>query len=397
MEKKINVVHVGISGVPFGKSAAINRCLGIYSILDKAGFNIITINNRAADYIKNSIKVDKKGQHSNVSYYYTTPSPYKPNTFIKRRLYNFLGRFNEFFLIFKLGFKKEIDIMFFYPEGDFFELIFYRFFSKLFSFPLISHYVEYRSSFESRKKTWLRINDALFDKYFMYCIDGAIPISEFLIDQIKTKKEKLPILKIPPLVDFKLFENDNSNNAKKYFLYVGSISYYKAIEIILASFGLIKNNEYYLYLIVHGSGIEKLYEELKKHPKKDFIKIYSGLEYGELVQYYKNAQALLIPLSNTIKDTARFPQKISEYLASRNPIITTNVGEIVYYFNDSVNALIADEDTPLELSEKMNYVIENPIKAIEIGKNGYEVGLKYFDSNSYAVDLKFFVSKLINT
>jgi len=396
MEKRINVVHVGISGVPFGKSAAINRCLGIYSILNKEKFNIFAINNRAANYAENTSKVDRKGRHSNISYQFTTPTPYKPNTFFKRRLYNFLGRINEFFLLFKRGFKKEIDVMFFYPEGDFLELIFYRFFSKLFGFPLISHYVEYRSSFEGRKKRRLKINDALFDKYFMHFIDGAIPISEFLIDQIKTKKEKLPILKIPPLVDFKLFAKNKNNKTTKYFLYVGSTSYYKAIETILASFQLVDNSEYFLYLVIHGSGMEKLRDTLKKHPKNNLIKMYSGLEYTELVQYYNDAQALLIPLSNTIKDIARFPQKISEYLASKNPIITTNFGEIEYYFKDKSNALVAKTDSASELSIKMNYIIDNPNEAKTIGLNGYKMGLKSFDSNAYTESLKKFVMKFIN-
>jgi len=397
MKRKMNLVHVGISGIPFGKSASINRCLGIYSILQETDFNILVINNRAAKYSEKSNKIQKKGFHSNISYQYTTPTPYKPNTFLKRRLYNFLGRINEFFLIFKLGFKKEIDVMVFYPEGDFLELIFYRFFSKLFGFPLISHYVEFRSSFEHRQKGWPRINDLLFDKYFMYFIDGAIPISEFLINQIRLKKERLPFLKVPPLVDFKLFLNGTENKDEKYFLYVGSTSYYNAIKTILDSFDLISNKEFYLFLIIHGPGINKIKDRLKVHPKNKLIKIFSGLAYEELVAYYKNAQALLIPLSDTLKDKARFPQKISEYVASKNPIITTNIGEMGYYFEDGINALIAKDDTPLALSEKMNFVIKNPSKAAEIGKNGYEVGLKYFDSNSYAVDLKRFVLKLINT
>ena len=52
---------------------------------------------------------------------------------------------------------------------------------------------------------------------------------------------------------------------------------------------------------------------------------------------YKNATAHLIPLSNSIQDTARFPNKISEYLASAKPIITTDVGEIKHYFKDMDN------------------------------------------------------------
>ena len=396
MEKKINVVHVGVSGIPFGRNAPINRCLAIYSVLNKEEFHVFAINNKATHASSDTLKIDKKGDHSNISYQYTT-SPYKSTNFFKRRYYNFIGPLNEFLLILKLGFKKKIDIMLFYPKGTFFELLFYRIVSKLFRFPLVSQYVEYRSSFESRKTKWLKINDTLFDKYFMFFIDGVIPISEFLIDNIKERRNNLPILKIPPLVDFNLFKGININKEKTAnFLYVGSAGYYKAIKIILDAFKLVDSSNYHLFLVLHGVGIDTVKKEIETHPKGELIKIFSNLEYKNLVQMYKEANALLIPLSNSIQDKARFPQKISEYLASANPIITTNFGEVKYYFKDNVNALVADQDTPIYLAEKMNFIIENPSLSKKIGEEGYTTGLKYFDNNSYRESIKEFILNLVN-
>lgn len=394
MKKNINAVNVGLSGFPYG-SAAVNRCLNIYSGLSGENFKIHIINYKAVHKPEIPVALSKRGVFRNITYEYTTPSPYKPDNFFKRRYYKFIGRTNEIYLILKLGINKKIDVMFYYPQGNLFDLMVYRLFSKLFGFPLIAHYVEYRSSFDNRKKILLRVNDILFDKYFMFLVEGVLPISNFLINEIKKRRNNLPVLKILPVVDFNLFTKPKKNKKVNYFLYVGAIGYTKSLEIILDSFELINNNEYYLYLILHGGSNKEISVKIKNHPKKDLIKVFSNLKYSELIQYNIDANALLIPLSNNIKDIARFPNKISEYLASANPIITTNFGEIKYYFKDCINALVAEKNKPKYFSKKMDFVINHPEKAKEIGKNGYDTGLKYFDNSSYKVEIIDFVLKLI--
>src|SRR5690606_34242781 len=126
------------------------------------------------------------------------------------------------------------------------------------------------------------------------------------------------------------------------------------------------------------------------------VKMFSKLPYGELIELYKNAGALLIPLSNSVTDVARFPQKISEYLASANPVITTAYGEMPFYFSDGVNALVAPEYKPESFATKMNFVIHHPEDAVAIGRNGYEAGKKYFDIDSYGVTLKKMMVALLD-
>jgi glycosyltransferase involved in cell wall biosynthesis len=393
LSEKIKLVNVGLSGFPFG-SAAINRCLNLYEILPKEDFEVLLINNKAIHHNNLPVNIEKEGKYSHLYYEYTTPLPYKSNSFMKRRISNFLGILNEFKLLFKLGVRKEIDIMFYYPQGKISDLLFYRFFSKLFGFPLVSHYVEYRSSFE-KNNFFLRIRDRIFDSFFMFFIDGFVPISQYLEESVKEKKSQLLSIKIPPLFDFNKFDFKQNIEKKSYFLYVGYAGYIKPILKILDSFEIINDNSYYLYLILHGN-LDEVENRIKKHPKKDLIKLNTKLEYEALIQYMFDAKALLIPLEDSIKDIARFPNKISEYLATKRPIITTNYGEIKYYFKDQENALIADSDEPEEFSSKMEFVISNPQKSEEIGANGNKIGLKYFNNINYREPLITFISKLIN-
>ena len=89
--------------------------------------------------------------------------------------------------------------------------------------------------------------------------------------------------------------------------------------------------------------------------------------------------ALLIPLRPTFQDIARFPHKIGEYLASGNPVISTNYGEVKYYFRDMDNMLIAENYDVQEFAEKMQYVINNINEVKRIGLNGKELALKQFN------------------
>ncbi len=393
----IHFVHVGVSGFPFG-SAAINKCLAVYEVLVKNGNDVLIINSRAKHSKDVPLRLKKKDYYQNVCYVYTTPSPYKPNNFFLRRYYNLVGRTNEFILIVSLIIRKRIDVLIYYPHGLFFELIYYRILSKIFCFPIISHYVEFRTAFTSRQKIWLRINDILFDKYFMRFVDGIMPISEFLIKHLKKRGFKDKFIKVPPIVDYSNFSK-TVTSSEKYFLYVGSIDYYEAIELILGAFNSIKSYEFLLYLVINGTPyqLDKLKSEIEKLKNANKIKIFSKLEYSKLINLYIGAQALLLPLSNSIQDRARFPQKISEYLASKKPIITTKNGEINYYFKDKINALIGEHFTIESIANKMNFVINNEALAKEIGLKGFETGLKYFDSNAYKEKLKNFIGDILNS
>jgi glycosyltransferase involved in cell wall biosynthesis len=87
----------------------------------------------------------------------------------------------------------------------------------------------------------------------------------------------------------------------------------------------------------------------------------------------------LIPLRPTYQDVARFPHKIGEYLASGNPVISTNYGEVKFYFKDMDNMLIADSYDVNEFAEKMRFVINNMSEVKKIGLNGRDLAWNKFN------------------
>jgi glycosyltransferase involved in cell wall biosynthesis len=151
-----------------------------------------------------------------------------------------------------------------------------------------------------------------------------------------------------------------------------------------------------LYLVINGNknDISEINNYIDTNIKRDKIKIFSRLSEKNLNYYYKNAMALLIPLRPTFQDIARFPHKTGEYLGTGNPVISTNYGEIKYYFKDMENMLLANSYDVKLFADKMQFVIDNPDIVKEIGIKGKNSGLSLFDYKVQAKSINNFINSL---
>lgn len=395
--RSIKIINIGISGFPNLKTAPVHKCMYINKALIEGGMDTLVVNNEALLTISEE-KVLLNGYFEGIEYRSMIRSPYISNSKIKKNLFKLFGKINEFFFLIKYGFSNNIDIVFFYTDGSFSKLIYYRMLSIILKFKLIIVYHEFRSDFIPRRKNlFLRINDYLFDNYFVNFVDAVLPISEFLLARVKTISKDKYILKLPPLVDFALYDN-KIKTEEKYFLFCGSGGHNDIILFIFQAFEKLSNtSDFYLYLVIWGSEnqMKKLLEIIAMSPRKDKIKIFSNVSSEYLISLYCNAKALLIPLKSDIRDQARFPQKIAEYVASGNPIVSTNYGEVKYYFKDEVTAFIADKYEVDLFANKLKFIIENPVKAKEVGRAGKLMGMEVFDYRVYTDKLKTFITEII--
>jgi len=146
-------------------------------------------------------------------------------------------------------------------------------------------------------------------------------------------------------------------------------------------------------LILVLSGNHSQLEKVKLYYDKCIV--LNNLPYNELISFYKGALGLLIPLRPTIEDKARFPNKISEYLASKGLLVTTNFGEIPYYFTNELNSLISTQYSVESFSKQLNKLKSLSHEQIKKLKNSsYKIGLDFFDMKSYHVSLNNFMNKI---
>ena len=391
---KFHVVFLGVSGFPYGL-ASINKLILISKALINADAKVTIINRKGKLDPNESIVLEPEGVFQDIHYTYTSGIVYRPRGFLKRNYLKIKGKIGEFRYLQKLSKNNDLDVGII-SGLSFFHSLSYRLFSLILRFPLVVNYDEYGPYLQQHKGLLAKINDILFDPILVKWMDGALPVSEFLASRFKRISPNKPFLKIPVLCDFAQFEVPKKEASQSsYFLYCGALDYREVLDFIIQSFNLLPTNyKVNLYLVVGETKpgqFNKFKKDIQGMENVSRIRIFTKLDYSELVLLYLNAKALLIPLRPTLQDAARFPHKIGEYVASGNPIVTTNVGEIVHYFKNGETALIADEYEVSSYVKKLKFVLDNPDKAKEIGQKGKELGLDNFSYLNYGKRLKSFL------
>lgn len=390
----LNILYLGYSGFPYGL-AELQRILLISKALVYEGANVKVIGSRGLHNRVLHPDLKKIGHSQGIIYIYSSGTPFRSSSFFKRNMIKPFEKMLEFIVLYQLNKRDKIDAAII-STMNFGHLLFYKILSIFLGFKIILNFVELNSSIVTRKGIKFKINDYCFDHFAVKIADGVLPISEYLIKIIKKADNRKLYLKIPVVVDVDRYRGIYKSNSDKYFLFCGAAAYKELIFFIIGSFELIKGDNTSLYLVINGNNVQlsEIGSRITSSSKGRLIRVFNNVLDNELSVLYKNALGMLIPMRPTVQDQARFPHKIGEYLASGNPLVTTNYGEIKHYLKNKVNALIAEHFDEKEFSDKMKFVIDNPSECISIGNNGKMIALKYFDYKKYGKKIIEFIMEL---
>jgi glycosyltransferase involved in cell wall biosynthesis len=389
------VVHVGFSGFPAG-NATTKRIILTLKAFRLGGYTPLVINKQSQHV---NVVEQRVNRTDEVPYINTSLYSNRPESFFTRNLNKVWGFISECVILYRK--RKKIHTLIFY-HSSIAELVYYWFLSRLFRFTLIIQYVELRSSIIDGSKRLTRLNNRLFDAHFYRFCDGVIVISEFLKEQLKQKSVRLPYIKVPAICDFDDFNKHKTSQELGYMMYCGGIGYLPVIHFILDWFQHIKTIDLFhgKLLLVLGVGrygsqdYEKLMHRIISSGLEEQVIVKKDVPFSELVDLYLSAHILLIPLRDTIQDKAGFHHKVGEYTAARKPIISTNYGEISYYFKDGVSAILASENTIEEYTRKLSGVVHDRLLLESIGNEGFNIGNKFLNYKNYAVPLVNFIESL---
>ena len=393
--KKGHVVFLGESGFPRGL-AAIQRMTLMGKALLHVGTKVTVICRKGVWKKSGDIGLNVRGNFEGIEYLYTSKSVFRPNGFINRNFQKIKGMYGEYTYLKDLKRTEKINVAII-SNMSAFHVLRYLAYSALLNFPVVLNLVEMASSMKHKTSFSARVNNYLLDNWIIKLFDGALPISDKLMEHYKAVSPSKPSLKLPILCDYDKF-NIKKKKDKPYFLYCGSLAYREVIDFIIEAYQCTPEiKETKLFMIISGGtqeDLESLQQRINSLSDTASIKLFSNIPYEQLVLLYTNASALLIPIRPTVQDTSRFPHKIGEYLASGNPIITTRMGEIKNYFEDGKTALIADSYSIGAFAHKMKYALSQPELSRQIGKNGKKLGLKEFDYKVHGARLLDFLQKL---
>lgn len=216
---------------------------------------------------------------------------------------------------------------------------------------------------------------------------GLFVISKSLYDYYSNKGIK-NIEIINMFVDDSRFapQINDTITRKKVITYCGTISMEKdGVDVLLKAFKKVleKHPEYQLRIVGRGE-TERIYEQALRLSKD--LGIENNVLFTGLVPYTKMPKMLMeseiLALARPDNEQAKygFPTKLGEYLCTGNPVVVTRVGELPNHIEDQKSCIFARPEDEKDFAEKLNWVIEHPEEAKQIGKQGREVALSAFSS-----------------
>ncbi len=375
----LNIVIIKQSGFPNGM-APTQRVRLLSRCLVEQGANVTILCIRASEtppFIEN---YSSKDNVDGINYEYTTGTPFRATSFLIRRWLELKGLLFALLKFIQLKKSQKIDCLYLWMEYICISRIIITFVAKILIIPIVLEINERPASFTE--------NPDILSKLFptLWGSSGGIIISEFLLgwckETVKLEKRDFKMLKIPILIDPIIYDKYKPLTSNPSVLFAGSPAYVQIIKFIFTVMDVVWKQIPDCKMVLAGWDREDrradwINREVMKRSISDRVELLGYLPRAELLKQYQRSWALLIPLFQDIRSQARFPTKIGEYLVSSRPIITTQVGEIPYYFQDGINAYVCEPDNPSTYGFKIIEALINPEQANIIGQQGVITAQKY--------------------
>ena len=147
-------------------------------------------------------------------------------------------------------------------------------------------------------------------------------------------------------------------NVPKVILYQGWLNYSRGIDKAILAMKSIDKAELW---IAGGGPLESEFRELAKHNGvDDKVKFLGKLSPEELRKITPKADVgLSIEENNGLSYYYSLPNKISDYIQSRVPVVVSNFPEMTNIVNTFGVGEIIENHSPEHLAEKINFVLTN--------------------------------------
>jgi len=123
----------------------------------------------------------------------------------------------------------------------------------------------------------------------------------------------------------------------------------------------------------------KIYSELEEYAKKNKnVMVKHSVKRDELYKMYCDIDVLVVA---SIDDP--MPVVATENLMLSNILLCSTGTGTSYYLEDKVNGFVFNNGNPLELANKIEYIIKNKDKLDKIKENGRKIYEKYFEMSIF--------------
>ena len=375
-------LHVVVLGAymrfPFGMAGS-SRARLLSRALVEAGDEVRVLCLQASERPPGVENTRLRGIHEGVAFEYMTWTTLRHDSFFMRRLIAAWGWGHGAWRLASLRSHGLLDVAYLFPDAR-------PSLHQLVGLGLL-RLLKVPAVWELNERPWSLGKDTLIRRIWspLAGMSGVVAISGFLSAWVEAEAQRLhrsvETMEVPIVVDIQEQPlTEYSTDGPPSVVFAGSPVYDQTIRFILDAMNQVWRSVPECRLIITGANpgdpaARWLFLEGLRDPR---VRVAGYVSRKELMGLYREARALLIPLFEDVRSTARFPTKIGEYLASARPVVTTAVGEIPRYFEDGVNAIVCRPGDTSDYAERVVAILEDPGLAASIGCEGRRLAATRF-------------------
>lgn len=209
----------------------------------------------------------------------------------------------------------------------------------------------------------ISLTERFLARYFEFVITARPDISDYFKGTKTVTVRNFPIFR-----DYDLIPTINIKKEKFVVIYVGVISKIRGIIELINAFKGIDEAEIWLLGPFESEALQEECEKLDGWGNARYLGV---VEPHEIFSYIKLADVGIItylPVPNHITTLATKP---FEYMMCKLPVIMSNFIYWKDFFKDS--AVYVNPSDSLDIANKVRYLMENKILAIEMGEKNYRL------------------------
>lgn len=399
----MKVIVISVYPFPIGFSAT-NRIISYSKGLVELGHSVKYYCLRPTEHREGIINHEFKGTYEGIEYEYTGGTSIWSKYGIIKVFQALYGYIMSFYILLDAKFKRTFDYAIISSDNVYIIFLISIYISKILKKKTVLIVDEFPHVLRQNVKIYgylpslLKIEQRVGYRFF----DGIITMTNALSEYFTVYKKKITKMKVIPMTvepdrfDIKL----NNIDKEKYIAYIGDLVKDKdGVDKAISAFAIICNKySDYKFYIIGAAKCKKDFDDLSElvteYNLENKVVFKGKVQRNEVPDYLCRASLLVLARPNNERAAGGFPTKLGEYLATGNPVVVTDVGEISHYLEDGINAYISSNNEPKVFAQKIDEALSNPVRSREIGLKGKELAYSVFNYKTQARNIAEFLNSL---
>lgn len=231
-----------------------------------------------------------------------------------------------------------------------------------------------------------------FERWILRMKHDAIhTVSEASKEDLLKFGAKKPIYVIHPTI--RHGTNLISKPSTSQFVYVGRLVFYKNLESVIKAISIIKKSHDSIKLKIIGGGPDK--DNLQSLTKR--LGLEENIEFCGYVSEDEKYKIISSSIAMTFPSLCEgFGLVVLESFSCERPVLVSNVRPLSEIINDKYDGIIINPTDEHEWAKAMIYLMNNPQKALEMGKAGKTKLEQQYTHESMIDNIESMYNKIIN-